>query len=410
MKALVLGKGKSGLSAGKLLSHLGFEVSYFQDGDHIGNLNFDFAVKSPGFPPEHFLINQLRDRGVKLIGEVELAYRFSSGSIVGITGTNGKSTTTALIHETLKLNGFKSFIGGNFGIPFSEFCLDTDDDSVSVLELSSFQIDDLTSFKADISVILNVTPDHLNRYGSFSNYLSSKLRVLELSDFTVLNRDDENLGKLRGNGLLFFSRKEPADAYFDGEFLVSDGVKIPVSELPLKGVHNLENYLASLLVLRLLGLREDEILLGFTSFKGLPHRTEFVTEIGGVSFFNDSKSTNVDSLRKALESFERIVLIAGGSDKGLDFSPLKGIVKSRVKSIVVIGETSDLFVRTFKDVVPVLKAGSMEEAVKEAFKLTERGDVVLLSPGCASFDMFENFEERGDSFKRAVKELEVKFG
>ncbi|SMO40443.1 UDP-N-acetylmuramoylalanine--D-glutamate ligase [Balnearium lithotrophicum] len=410
MKALVLGKGKSGTSAGKLLSRFGVSVTYFQDGDSLEKIDFDLAVKSPGIPNEHWLVQELRNLGIKVYGEIELAYRFSKGEIVGITGTNGKSTTTALVYETLKRNNYSAFIGGNFGIPFSDFCLDTDDNSTSVLELSSFQIEDLISFRAKVSAVLNVTPDHLNRYSSFSDYLKSKLKITGLSDIVVLNGDDENLRKLKGNKFLFFSRTSPADAYFDGTFLISDGVKIPVSELPLKGVHNVENYLASTLILRVLGLKEDEILKGFLSFKGLPHRTEVVSVVDGVTFVNDSKSTNVDSLKKALESFSSVILIAGGSDKGLDFSSLRELFRERVKHLIAIGETADRFLETFGDLIPSVKAPSMEEAVREAFNRAERGDTVLLSPGCASFDMFENFEDRGEKFKEVVKKLEVEIG
>ena len=410
MRALILGRGLSGKGAASLLKSLGFSFSFYQDGEDIPSLtDFDFAVKSPGIPINHKILRYLKGEGIPVLGEIELAYRFSRGTIVSITGTNGKSTTTAMIHTALKTTNHKTFIGGNFGIPFSEFALSTEDETVSVIELSSFQIEDLSSYRSDVSVILNVTPDHLNRYKDFAEYKKAKLRLIKHSDVTLLNRDDEELKGIKGNNILFFSRKEAADAFIEkNELRVKTRrgeIRIPLPELPLKGSHNEENYLAAALALSLLGLSENEILLGLKQFKGLPHRTEEVAEVKGVRFANDSKATNPDSLKKALESFNRVILIAGGSDKGLDFTYLKPLVKEKVKAAVLIGETAELLSKTFSDVTAVRRAPSMEEAVKMAFNLSEEGDTVLLSPGCASFDMFKSFEERGEAFKEAVLNL-----
>ena len=408
MRALILGKGVSGRGAAQLLSSLGFSFSYYRDGDELPDLSsFDFAVKSPGIPVNHKILRYLRAKKIPTLGEIELAFRFSRGRIASITGTNGKSTTTAIAHYSLKANGHKTFIGGNFGIPFSEFALETDEETISVIELSSFQIEDLKSFRSDVSAILNITPDHMNRYKNFGEYVKSKLKLIEQSDITILNLDDPELRKIRGENILFFSRREKANAYIEKDQIVIDGnIKIPLRELPLKGTHNQENYLAAALMLRVLGLKEEEIIKGLKAFRGLPHRTEEVGTVRGVKFINDSKSTNPDSLKKALESFENVILIAGGSDKGLDFSHLKEIVKRKVKTMVVMGETAELLKRTFSSLVPVKEVFSMEEAVREAFKKANRGDIVLLSPGCASFDMFRNFEERGEAFKKEVKKLE----
>ena len=410
MRALVLGRGLSGKGAASLLKSLGFSFSFYQDGEGVPPVSgFDFAVKSPGISVNHKILRLLRRKGVPILGEIELAYRFSRGNVVSITGTNGKSTTTAMIHTALKTANCKAFIGGNFGIPFSTFALSTDDETVSVIELSSFQIEDLLSYRSDVSVILNITPDHLNRYKNFSEYRRAKLKLIKHSNVTVLNRDDKELRDIKGENLLFFSRKEVADAFIEkGELKVKTRrgeARIPLSELPLKGSHNEENYLAAALVLSTLGISEEEILQGLKQFKGLPHRTEKVAEIRGIKFINDSKATNPDSLKKALESFDRIVLIAGGSDKGLDFTHLKPLVKEKVKAAVLVGETADLLSKTFSEVTTVRRAPSMEEAVRTAFNLSEKGDTVLLSPGCASFDMFTSFEERGKVFKEAVLEL-----
>lgn len=412
MRALILGKGLSGKGAALLLSSLGFFYEFYQDGNGLPDLSlFDFAVKSPGFPINHKILQYLSKKDVPTLGEIELAFRFSRGKIVSVTGTNGKSTTTALIHHTLKINGYKTFIGGNFGIPFSEFALKTTPETISAIELSSFQIEDLKSYRSNVSVILNVTPDHMNRYRDFTEYRNAKLKLIKHSDLTVLNRDDEQLRNLKGNNLIFFSTRRKADTYVAKNKLIinlKNRVELPLTELPLKGIHNLENYTAAATVLSILGLNEKEILRGFKSFKGLPHRTEIVETVKGVTFVNDSKSTNPDSLKKALESFKNIILIAGGSDKGLDFGHLKELVRERVKAAVFIGETAELLSQTFREETLTLTANSMEEAVRKAFELSDVGDTVLLSPGCASFDMFKNFEERGEAFKREVLKLKEK--
>ncbi len=411
MRALILGKGVSGRGAARLLRKLGVSFSFYQDGDVFPDLgSFDFAVKSPGIPINHKILRYLREKGTPVLGETELAYRFSQGNIISVTGTNGKSTTTAIIHSALKTNGYKSFIGGNFDIPFSEFALKTDEETISVIELSSFQIEDIISYTSDISIILNITPDHMNRYSCFSEYRRAKLKLIKNSELTILNRDDPELRSVKADQILFFSKKEKADAYIEeGKKILVNTKKgkaeIPLEELPLKGSHNLENYLASALALTAAGLYEEEIIKGLKSFSGLPHRTEKIAEIDRITFINDSKSTNPDSLKKALESFQNIILIAGGSDKGLDFKSLRPLFRERVKFAVFIGETAEILEKTFKDLVPVERAFSMSEAVKKAFHAAEAGDTVLLSPGCASFDMFKNFEERGEAFKREVLKL-----
>jgi len=409
-RALILGRGVSGRGAGELLDKLGVKYSYFEDGEEIHELSyFDFVVKSPGFPPWHEVVKKARESSIPIYGEVELAYRFMKGKIVGITGTNGKSTTTALVYHTIKESGREAFIGGNYGIAASSFALETTESSVSVLELSSFQIEDLTSFKGEVGAILNVTPDHLDRYTSFQNYLDAKLKAVKHFDWLAVNEDDPYLSSLKGEGIVKFGRSS-GEFRLENSYLVGEGVKIEVKDLPLKGVHNLENYLCALTILRILGLKEEEIYKGFSSFKGLPHRTEVVGKLKGVLFVNDSKSTNVDSMAKALLSFKRVILIAGGKDKGLDFKVLAPIIKERAKGVVSIGEAAPLIEESFSPVVEVRRALNMDEAVRTAFRWAEPGDVVLLSPGCASFDMFKNYAERGEAFKGAVRKLEEEIG
>ena len=409
MRVLVFGRGKSGLGAAKLLERLGIEPLLYSDGEPEPELSGIAAVvKSPGVPPRNPLLEKAKRAGIPVYGEVELGYRFSSGSFISVTGTNGKSTTTAVIYHALKLSGRESFIGGNYGIPLSTFALDTTEESFTALELSSFQIEDLTSFRSRVSVFLNVTPDHLNRYSSFEEYREAKLRLLDFSDCAVVNGDDPSFKHLKGKpGIYTFSVSADSgtDARVEGELLVFGDYRIPYRELPLKGIHNLENYLAALVALAVVGLSEEEIYEGFKAFKGLPHRCEVVGRKGGVVFVNDSKATNPDAMKKALESFRSVVLIAGGSDKGLDFKELKPLVKSRVKALVAIGETAGKLVETFREETYVLTASSMEEAVERAYALAGDEGVVLLSPGCASFDMFKNFQERGERFREAVKRL-----
>ncbi len=409
MNVVVLGKGKSGKAAAKLLEKKGFNITFYDDKEPVELPEFpDFVVKSPGIPQYHPIVVSYRKKDIEVIGEIELAYRYSKGKIVSITGTNGKSTTTALIHHVLKEADYKTFIGGNFGIPFSSFVEETTDDSITILELSSFQIEDLRNFRSLISVILNITPDHMNRYRSFDEYVEVKLKLLDHSEILVLNLDDPALKGLKGKDFYFFSRKGRADASFKDGKILCENLEIEVDSLPLKGVHNIENYMAALLVLKKLDVPDVKILNGFRTFRGLPHRTELIAEINGVRFINDSKSTNVDSLKKALESYEDVILIAGGSDKGLDFSPLRELVRERVKKIVAIGETAEQFRETFSDIVDVEIEDNIFQAVETAYEFASIGDTVLLSPGCASFDMFKNFEDRGEKFKEAVKLLEEK--
>ncbi len=404
---LVLGKGKSGTSAARLLEGMGFSVHVYDDSDAtVQGGRFEFAVKSPGFPPSHFLVKRLLEEGVEVVGEVEIAFRYAKGRVAAITGTNGKSTVTAMVYHALSTGFSDVFIGGNFGIPFSDFCTDTTENSVSVLELSSYQIEDLSTFMSDVSAVLNVTPDHLNRYGSFEDYAGAKLKLLEhTKGVAVLNLDDPVLSGVDFKGARWFSMNREADAFFDGNLIRAGSFSIDVRELPLKGYHNVQNYMASLLILNSLGMDFEASAEALLSFNGLEHRMEEVAVVDGVRFINDSKSTNVDSLRKALMSVESAVLIAGGKDKKLDFSPLREVVRGRVKAIVAIGETRGEFSRVFSDIVEVFEVDSLEDSVLKAFSLSSRGDTVLFSPGCSSFDMFSSFEERGRRFKEIVKGL-----
>ncbi|WP_456395268.1 UDP-N-acetylmuramoyl-L-alanine--D-glutamate ligase [Desulfurobacterium sp.] len=409
MNVLIMGKGKSGLSAGRLLEKNGYSVFYYDDREKSEiPENVNLVVKSPGIPQSHPLVKYFRERDIEIVGEVEIASKYTKGKIVGITGTNGKSTTTALVYHALKkLWKGKVFIGGNFGIPVSDFAPETDKNSVSVIELSSYQIEDLKDFKCNVSVILNITPDHLNRYKTFREYAQTKLKLLKHTEQNViLNADDQLLKDfLEEKDILTFSMENPADAFFDGEKIVVKDFSLPVSSLPVRGYHNIQNFMAALLILQSLNINLRDAVSALQDFKGLEHRLEFVKIVNGITFINDSKSTNVDSLKKALLSFDKVILIAGGKDKGIDFNPIKNLIKKRVKKAFFIGEMGKKLEKLFSDVTETEFKVTLKEAIFSAYDAAESGDTVLFSPGCSSFDMFKNFEERGKIFKQIVEEL-----
>ncbi|OMH41134.1 UDP-N-acetylmuramoyl-L-alanine--D-glutamate ligase [Desulfurobacterium indicum] len=409
MNVLIIGKGKSGLSAGRLLEKNGYSVFYYDDREDCEiPEDVSFVIKSPGIPQSHPVVSCFREKNVEILGEVEIASRYMKGKIVGITGTNGKSTTTALVYHVLKkLWKGKVFIGGNFGIPVSEFAPETDKTSISVIELSSYQIEDLKDFKCDVSTILNITPDHLNRYKTFEEYAQAKLKLLKLTKQNVILNADDRLLKdfLKEKNVFTFSMEKSADAFFDGEKIVVRDFSLPVSSLPVRGYHNIQNFMATLLILQSLDINLNEAVNALQDFKGLEHRLEFVKTVNGITFINDSKSTNVDSLEKALLSFDKVILIAGGKDKGIDFSPIKNLVKERVKKAFFLGETGRKLEKLFSNVTETEFKATLEEAVFSAYNAAKSGDIILFSPGCSSFDMFKNFEERGKIFKQIVEEL-----
>jgi len=402
--ALIVGKGISGTSAGELLKRKNWKVYFYDDKDpQPVPEKVDLVVKSPGVPPNHPLIKKFK-KTTEVIGEVELAYRFSKGKIVGITGTNGKSTTCALIYHVLKRSGFDAFIGGNYGIPFSSFAEKTSENSIIVLELSSYQIEDLSGFTCEIGVIINVSQDHLDRYASFEEYANSKFKIRKHCKTLVVN---QNLKEKVNADFCFSVGSKGCKFWCDGEAIyVNDKPIVKVGSLPLKGVHNLENYLSSLAVLSLLGVKVEDIVEGFATFAGLPHRMERVGVVKGVEFINDSKATNLDSMVKAVLSFEKpVILICGGVRKGIDFNPALKDLKGRIKTCFSIGESRDYFKNLFSKITEVKSCSSLEEAVRSAFRVAEPGDCVLFSPGCASFDMFKNYAERGNAFKEIVASL-----
>ena len=391
----------------------------FETGGHRTEtfLGSDLIVPSPGVPPIAE-IRAARDKGVPVLSEIELAYLFLRGRIVGITGSNGKSTTTTLVHRILEDAGLRAHLAGNIGKPLISFVDRSRDDDIYVTEISSFQLEYTERFTPAIAALLNVSENHIDWHGTFESYFAAKKKlILRLGPEgrVVLNRDDARVWGLHAEAaarVYGFSRKRrPARGAFldDGWVVVRDGAPeriVPASRIALPGAHNLENVLAAALIGRLLGAPPASMRRTILAFRGLEHRLEDVLSIRGVRFVNDSKATTVDATLKALASFDRpVVLILGGRGKGGDFSPLRPAVAKRVRAVVLVGEAADKIEKALGGIVPAARAANYREVVRTAFGLAGRGDVVLLAPACTSWDMFKNFEERGRTFKREVRLL-----
>jgi len=444
-RVLVVGLGKSGISAAMFLRKRGARVTVsdarsavalakeipslldagimVESGGH-GLLTFrrqDLIVVSPGVPMDTPEVKQVIGYGMPVIGELELASRFLKGRVVAITGSNGKTTTTTLVGKILKETGLPTLVGGNIGLPVIDLVPESTDDSVSVLEVSSFQLETIEHFHPWISVVLNITPDHLDRHGSFDNYAATKARITEnqtAEDFLVLNAEDKPTqmvaAKTRAQ-IFWFSTRRPIKqgAFVHGEsivFLPREGAKteaiMPVAEIPLKGAHNVENVLAAACAARLAGAAAEKIRASVRSFKAVEHRLEFVRTVQGVEYFNDSKATNVDAAMKAVSSFPSgIHLILGGKDKDSDYTVLSPLLRERVKAVYTIGSAAEKIERELHGVVKMVGAGTIDVAVREARSAAVPGDVVLLAPACSSFDQFENYEHRGRTFRQIVNEL-----
>jgi len=381
--------------------------------------NCDFVVVSPGVPLSLPIFNISRNAGIPVIGEIELAYRHLEGRIIGITGSNGKTTTTTLVAELLKGGGIKGCAAGNIGTPLISLVEQSTPEHVFSVELSSFQLESIQKFRPFVGSILNLTPDHMDRYPGFDDYIAAKERIFlnqTRNNFAVLNADDDRTAamaaRVASKPVLFSRTKEPAN----GAFVRSNAVMyrdenrektlFPVSAISIKGSHNLENVLAACTMAILAGVSPETLEEGVHSFKGVEHRLEWVADVNGVHYYNDSKATNVDATIKALEAFPgNILLIAGGRDKAGDFTALRETVKERVKRLVVIGEAAAKISDALSDIVTTVEAQSMEEAIADCSRSALPGDIVLLAPACASFDWYKNYEHRGRVFKEAVRKL-----
>ncbi|PYX75923.1 MAG: UDP-N-acetylmuramoyl-L-alanine--D-glutamate ligase [Acidobacteria bacterium] len=441
-RALVVGLGKSGVASALFMKAHGARVtvSRTKSGDELrheipvlldhgitvetgghGDRTFrgqDLIVVSPGVPVDAPPLVQARSLGEMVIGEIELAAQFLPGPIVAITGSNGKTTTTTLMGEIMTAAGVPTLVGGNIGTPAISLAERAKPETVVVLEISSFQLETVQTFRPKIAVVLNVTPDHLDRHRTFEIYTDAKARIFENqqgSDFAVLNADDPNcvaMGARTRAQVFWFSRQKEVQQgawVRDGNvvFRDSNGQReiLQVSEIPLKGVHNLENVLAAVCSGLLMGCAPEKVRQAVRDFKAVEHRLEFVATIAGVDYYNDSKATNVDATIKALESFPaNIHLILGGKDKGSDYTVLNDLIRQRVKVVYTIGAAATKIESQVKG-ADIVHAETLENAIRKANATAQAGDVVLLAPACASFDQFKNYEHRGKIFKDIVAAL-----
>ncbi len=382
-------------------------------------LKQDLVIPSPGVPADAPLLQSARAKGITIWSEIELADRFLEGRLIAITGSNGKTTTTSLVHHILRTAGFSTMVAGNIGTPLISRVALSSADTITVAELSSFQLELVETFHPDIAVLLNLTPDHLDRHKTMEAYTAAKARIFEKqteSDFAVLNADDPAAVALapKRPQVYWFSRKQRVlqGAYLRGEEIVfrsskQEEVLLRRQEISLPGTHNLENVLAAVTAARLEGAAVAAIAEAVRTFPGVEHRLEFVAEIGGVRYYNDSKATNVDATLKALEAFPgRILVILGGKDKGSDYSVLQSALRERTVLALLIGAAAEKIDQQIAGSVATQRAGTIERAVEIASQAARRGDVVLLAPACASFDQFENFEHRGRVFKELVRKRE----
>ena len=443
-KVLVVGLGKSGLSISRWLTGEGAEVTVsdmkeesalndrfvdeirgigitLETGGHRKEtfLNSDMIVVSPGVPMNMELLTIARGNGIPVLGEMELAGTLINIPIVAITGTNGKSTTTSLVGAMIKNAGFKVFVGGNIGTPLIDCVTKGRDAEFAVVEVSSFQLDTMENFRPTVALLLNISPDHLDRYSSYEAYVQSKLKIFKnqgSGQYAILNDDDELLTHYDPSGgmaVLRFGlkKKKNRQAFIEGKKMITclpgmEARTFDLERFQLRGRHNLENLMAGVLASLALEIETDTIQKTLDHFKGLSHRLEPVRRVRGVTFYNDSKATNVDAALSSISSFDRpVVLIAGGRHKGGDYLPLAKVARGRVRKAILLGESQNTLAEAFKGIIPFALAESMTDAVSQAFSAAETDDVVLLAPACSSFDMFSDYEHRGMVFREAVERL-----
>jgi len=441
---IILGGGESGVGAAVLAKHKGHPVFLsdggklkdiykaeltangieFEEGGHSVEriLAADEVVKSPGIPEKNEMVKAIRAKGIPVISEIEFAYRYKGDStIVAITGSNGKSTTTALMYHICKTAELDCAMVGNIGYSFARQVAE-DPKPLYIIEVSSFQLDDIKTFRPNVSILLNITEDHLDRYDyKFDNYINSKFRIIEnqtMDDYFIYCLDDETIMQrfplltIHTNPLPFSMKQEvKKGGYIKGDQMMlriqEERVSMSIYDFALKGKHNNYNTMAAGIAASTIGIRKEKIRDAVKNFHSLEHRMEFIAMVRGVEFINDSKATNVNSTWYALESMNKpTVLILGGVDKGNDYSLITDLVKEKVKAIVCMGTDNSKIIAAFKDIVPmIIETDSAKKAVNAAFRAATKDDVVLLSPACASFDLFKNYEDRGTQFKEAVKEL-----
>jgi UDP-N-acetylmuramoylalanine--D-glutamate ligase len=447
-KVLVVGAGRSGVAAARFLAARGAVVALNDQkpiegwteearalkAEGVGLVpgeppmwlmdQIQLVVLSPGVPTKAIPVRYCERAGAEVIGEVELAARFLKGRLVAITGTNGKTTTTTLVGELLKGAGLSVQVGGNIGTPLVSLVETSREDGWTVAEVSSYQLETIRDFRPDVAAVLNLMPDHMDRYESLMDYAAAKHNIFRnqrAEDVAVLNADDRVVASwaegLSAHVTLFSVRRELEEGLFlrRGELVSrsrgAERVLITRDEIRLRGLHNVENVLASLACGLACGASPDSMRETVRNFRPVEHRLEFVEAVGGVEFYNDSKATNVDAAAKAFEAFAdaegRIILILGGRGKRAPYAPLAPLAASKARALVLIGEDADRIESELRDYAPTLRATDMADAVRRAHEAARPGDIVLLAPACASFDMFDSYEHRGRVFKEAVKELRV---
>jgi len=437
-RAVVVGMARSGVAAVELLMEQGARVTAVDQssvvpaaGTRLAELGImvrpqeaaafesaDLVVLSPGVPADLDLLEPVRARGIPVVGDLELASWFLKGEIIGITGSNGKTTTTAMTGHILQSSGIPVQVGGNIGTPPASLVRTSRPGQWNVLELSSFQLETISTFRAHIGAALNVTPDHLDRHYTFEKYAAAKARLFENQgpeDFAVLNADDSvtrGYGDriLSKSGWFSSTQQVRSGAWLDGDRIVLESdCLMSTAEVPLRGIHNLENTMAAAIMAHLAGATHQQIRAAVISFPGVEHRLEFVRELNGVAWYNDSKATNVDATLKALAAFPGgLWVILGGKDKNSDYRPLAAAMKEKTRGVLLIGAAADKIENHIHGEVSIVKCGTLEGAVRHAHLSARSGDTVLLAPACASFDQFENFEHRGREFKRLVNALSAK--
>jgi UDP-N-acetylmuramoylalanine--D-glutamate ligase len=430
MKHLVIGAGKSGVAAANFLARRGDAVVL---SDSKSDPALPYAVDkevarvfgrqddslldgvtqivlSPGVPATIPIIASARTNGIPVISEIELAYRELRGTVIAITGSNGKSTTTVLIGEILRVAGREPIVAGNIGEPLIS-AVDKDRERVYVLELSSFQLETVDTFRANVALLLNITPDHMDRYPSLEAYAAAKLRIFrnqQSGDTAIVNANEHReFPRKHGVQLCRFSGTEKTDAWFDGKDLIFGDRRIPRSALKLEGMANVENALAAWLAVAAIGVDDKHVKAAFSSFAGLPHRMVLVRERNGVRWVNDSKGTNVDATLKSLEGFgsRSVWLILGGKDKAGEFERMRDVVKAKAKGVITIGAAAERIGEALNGTTDIVAQGDMQRAVRWASEHAKKGETVLLSPACASFDQYRNFEHRGQHFEELVRAL-----
>lgn len=441
-KIIIIGMGKTGIATARFLGNQGAKVAvtdekqfdqwggefkqiagekWLEVGDYNARVleGADMVVPSPGVPPNSDLLVEAQKKNIPVVSEIELAYWFLKVPVIAVTGTNGKTTTTTLLGEILRRSGKKVFVGGNIGTPLIEYAETSQKDDFVVAEISSFQLQWIEKFRPFIAILLNITCDHINYHGSFAQYRRVKAGIFAnqtKTDWAILNAADQEQDGIADATYVQIVKFSSKNVLSTGIFIKDNDIvlilpeyneeKYPLGIINLPGLHNVENVMAAIMAARLCGCSQKDIIAAVRAFSGLPHRIEFAGERNSIKFYDDSKGTNVGSVVRALETFTQpVILLLGGRDKDGDFESLKPLLKKKTKKVILFGEARNRIASLIGEDVPVLKKAGLREAIQSAYKDAQSGDVVLLSPGCASFDEFANYKDRGNFFKGVVRNL-----